>query len=83
MPAPQLAPRNNTARLTPAERQQLRTVVAALGWQRGAIALGVSVPTIQTLEAEYGRVSAAAVERLRQGLLRLTGAMAREMEKGE
>jgi len=70
-----LAPRNNTARLTPAERQQLRTVVADLGWQRSAKAIGVSVPTLQTLESD-GRCSADAVARCVAGL-------ARELEKGE
>ena len=62
-----LKPRNNTSRLTPSDRQKLRTIVADLGWQRSAKAIGVSVPTLQTLESD-GRCSADAVARCVAGL---------------
>jgi len=62
-----LKPRNNTLRLSDADKQRLRDIVAEHGWEGGRRAIGVSIPTLQTLESG-GKCGAAAVARCVEGL---------------
>jgi len=55
-------------RLLPRERQQLKEIVADLGWVGAAKKLGCSVPLIETLEDQYGLARIDAVERLQAAL---------------